>query len=241
MMNWFKWCDSPVAAVSPRRLHEGQKEPAPAVKGRNIVTIHPSLHMSNILSTLFLLIFFVMECHTASTEQFSCTEVVGVSVTTDWFMAGFKEMVGSDNWQLRAQEHAYIELWSNVKSSLWTMNAVSTCPKKTKPDRVLFTAVNWEYKTTEEWETSLLAVIKAIKERHYTVKSIELLTMLRGPKNKSCGDDKTIVDEKIDLAIQSMVTAHQGLVVAGPKVEAPSCAVFLKGGPHLTEKVRSIL
>ena len=160
-----------------------------------------------------------------------------MSVTTDWFMAGFKDMVGSDNWQLRAQKNAYIELWSNIKSPLWTMNAVSSCPKKTKPDRVLFTAVNWEYKTTEEWETSLLAVIKAIKERHFTVKRIEILTMLRGPKNKSCGDDKTVVDEKIDLAIESMVNAHQGLVVAGPKLEAPSCSVFLDGGPHFTEKV----
>ena len=195
----------------------------------------------NNLVLLLLLFLSSLECLTASTtnDQYACTEVVGVSVTADWFMAGFKDMLGSDKWQLRAQEHAYIELWSNVKSPLWTMNVVSTCPKKTKPDRVLFTAVNWGFKTREEWENALLAVIKAIKERHFSVKRIELLTMLRGPKNQSCGDDKTIVDEMIDLAIESMVNAHEGLVVAGPKLEAPSCTVFLKGGPHLTEKVSS--
>ena len=167
---------------------------------------------------------------------YECTEVIGVSVTADWFQAGFKKLVRSDHFQLRAKEHAFVELWSNVKSPLWTMNVESPCPKKAKPDRVLFTAVNFEFKTTKEWEASLLAVVKAIKERHYSVERIELLTMLRAPHNKSCGDEKTVVNAIIDNAIKAVVVAHPGLVVAGPKLEAPSCDVFLKGGPHFSDK-----
>jgi len=175
---------------------------------------------------------------------FVCTEVVGVSVTQDWFRAGFKKLVGaqSGSWQLRAKEHAFVNQWADVHSPLWSMAVESPCASHaTKPDRVLFTAVDWEMTTTKQWATALLAAVKAVKERHQSVKRIELLTMLRGPKNKPCGDEKTAVDPVIDEAIQAVADAHQGLVVAGPKFEAPSCDVFSKGGPHFTDKGKEMV
>lgn len=192
------------------------------------------------LSVYLLIAILTAESATTTTsneaEDFQCTEFVGVSVTADWFRAGFKKFVGSTGkFQLRAQEHAFVELWGNVKSPLWTMNVESPCTKKAKPDRVIFFAVNWDFKSSEEWETSLLAAVKAIKERHYSVEKIEILTMLRGPKNRSCGDEKTVVSSLVDNAIDAVATIHRGLVVAGPKLEAPSCDVFLKGGPHFSE------
>ena len=178
----------------------------------------------------------------SSPPSFACTEVVGVSITQDWFRADFKKMVGQNSWQLRAKEHAFVENWADVHSPLWSMAVESACAKySSKPDRVLFTAVNWEFKTAKEWATALLATVKAVKERHHSVKRIELLTMLRGPKNKSCGDDKTVVDPIIDEAIQAVVKAHKDLVVAGPQFEAQRCDVFLKGGPHFTDKGKGIV
>jgi hypothetical protein len=167
---------------------------------------------------------------------FTCTELLGVSVTGDWFGAGFEKLVDDGRWQARTRTHAFIELWGNPGDPIWAVPLASPCAKSsTAPDRVVFTGVNWQFKTVEEWTAALTKAVDTIKAKYPAVKRIELLTMLRGPGNKSCGNDQmTVVAPVVDEAVAKVVAAHPKLVTPGPKLEAPSCAVFTKGGPHYT-------
>ena len=169
-------------------------------------------------------------------EGFVCTEILGVSVTGDWFGAGFEKGIDDGRWQARWRTHAFIELWADPASDVWALPALSPCRQRSSdPDRVIFTAVNWEYKTRKEWETTLDAVVATLVVERPGARRIELMTMLRGPGNRTCGDDKTVVQPYIDEAIAAVAARHPGLVVAAPKVELATCDAFSKGGPHYTD------
>ncbi len=169
-------------------------------------------------------------------EDFTCTEVLGVSVTGDWFSAGFEKGIDDDRWQARFRTHAFVELWADPKSDLWDLPAHSPCSRRSAdPDRVIFTAVNWEYKTRDEWIATLEALITTLRAKRPGARRIELMTMLRGPGNRSCGSDETVVAPYIDEAIAVIAAHHPALVTAAPKVELASCDPFLNGGPHFTE------
>jgi hypothetical protein len=96
--------------------------------------------------------------------------------------------------------------------------------------------VNWEWKTREEWEQRLEAAVATIRAKRPGARRIELMTMLRGPGNQTCGSVMTVVQPYVDEAIAAVVARHPGLVVAAPKVYLKTCEPFLKGGPHYTEE-----
>jgi hypothetical protein len=172
----------------------------------------------------------------AAGAEFACTEVLGVSVTGDWFGAGFEEGIDGARWQARSRTHAFVEQWADPKSDLWSLPAQSPCAQRSDdPDRVIFTAVNWEYTTREQWETALEAVVATLQVKRPGARRIELMTMLRGPGNRSCGSVMTVVQPYVDEAIAAVAARHPGLVVAAPRVEIDTCAPFLDGGPHYTE------
>ena len=168
-------------------------------------------------------------------SPYTCTEVIGVSVTGDWFNSGFEEHVDSSRWQVRWKHHAFIEQWADPQNALWKDPPQSPCAARSNdPDRVIFVGVNWQYKTQAEWEQKYAEVIDVLKKRYPGLKRIELMTMLRGPQNHSCGSTMTVVEPFIDAALATTVAKHPGLVFAGPRVETPSCEIFTKGGPHFT-------
>ncbi len=170
----------------------------------------------------------------APSGSFACTQVMGVSVTGDWFGAGFENGIDA-RWQALWRKHAFINEWADPASELWSLPLTSPCTEKAQdPDRVIFTGVNWEYKTRAEWEKSFDAVVANLRARYPGVKRIELLTMLRAPKNQSCGSFMTVVEPYVDEAVEAVAARSPGLVFVAPKVEAQSCAVFTKGGPHYT-------
>jgi hypothetical protein len=173
----------------------------------------------------------------APAPAFTCTEIIGVSVTGDWFSAGFEKGLDGSRWQARWRQHAFVDQWADVASDLWTMNPQSPCANgAADPDHVIFTGVQWEWKTREAWEAGLRAVVARIREKHPGVKRIDLLTMLRGPGNRSCGSDMTVVPAYVDEAVAAVVARAPGMVFAGPRVEVESCDVFTKGGPHFTDE-----
>jgi len=168
--------------------------------------------------------------------DFVCTEILGVSVTGDWFSAGFEDGLDGARWQARSRTHAFVEQWADPASDLWTLPPVSPCARRSEdPDRVLFTAVNWEYTTEAEWEKALEAVVATLRVKRPGARRIELLTMLRGPGNRTCGSAMTVVQPYVDEAIAAVAARHPGLVVAGPRVTLETCTPFVKGGPHFTE------
>jgi ketosteroid isomerase-like protein len=169
-------------------------------------------------------------------DEFVCTEVLGVSVTGDWFGAGFEKGIDESRWQVRWRSKAFVELWADPASDLWALPPQSPCTKRSDdPDRVIFTAVNWEWKTREEWESRLEAVVATIRAKRPGARRIELMTMLRAPGNETCGSVMTVVQPYVDEAIAAVVARHPGLVFAAPKTFLKTCAPFLNGGPHYTD------
>lgn len=170
-------------------------------------------------------------------EEFTCTQVMGVSVTGDWFKAGFEVAEHDGRWQALTRKHAFIELWGDPHDPIWSEPLASPCLKNSaNPDRVIFTGVNWQFTTVDQWTAAFTTAVRTIKTKYPAIKRIELLTMLRGPGNHSCGNDMTVVAPTIDLAVAKVVAAFPKLVVAAPRFEAPGCDVFTKGGPHFTEE-----
>ena len=169
-------------------------------------------------------------------DDFTCTEVIGVSVTGDWFLAGFEDGLDGNRWQVRWRSKAFVDLWADPANELWSLPLQSACSERSQdPDRVIFTAVNWEYKTREAWEQALNAAVATFRSRYPGLRRIVVLTMLRAPGNQSCGSEMTVVQPYVDEAVANVVAKHPELVTAGPRVEALSCDIFTKGGPHFTE------
>jgi rhamnogalacturonyl hydrolase YesR len=171
----------------------------------------------------------------ADSSPFTCTEVIGVSVTGDWFNAGFEEGLDNSRWQVRWKAHAFIEQWADAQSALWAMPPQSPCAARSNdPDHVIFTGVNWQYKSEAEWQQKYTEVVEVLRKRYAGLKRIDLLTMLRGPQNHTCGSSMTVVEPYIDQAVAAVVAKYPGLVYAAPKIETPTCEIFTKGGPHFT-------
>ena len=172
----------------------------------------------------------------AKAADFTCTQVMGVSVTGDWFNAGFENGLDNARWQVKWRKKAFIELWADPNNEIWAVPIQSACgTNSNNPDRVIFTGVNWEQTATPWWEEQFAKVITNIRTKYPNVRRIDLLTMLRGPANQSCGNVMTVVQPFVDEAIAATVADNPGVVFAAPKVHAASCDVFVKGGPHFTD------
>ena len=94
--------------------------------------------------------------------------------------------------------------------------------------------MNWEYETAGPWVIQLTAVIDVIRKKYPRAREIDLLTMIRAPRNKSCGSPMSVVQPFVDEAIATVSRQFPGLVRPGPKFEVPACDVFRNGGPHFT-------
>ena len=172
----------------------------------------------------------------SAADNFTCTQVMGVSVTGDWFNAGFENGVDNARWQVMWRKKAFIELWADPTNEIWSVPIQSACAQNaTTPDRIIFTGVNWEQTAEPWWEQQFEKVIVNLKAKYPNVRRIDLLTMLRSPGNQSCGNVMSVVQPFVDEAIAGVVSKHPGVVFAAPKVFAPSCEVFTKGGPHYTD------
>jgi hypothetical protein len=177
-----------------------------------------------------------------SSHDFVCNQVIGVSVTGDWFTSGFETIVDSSRWQGLYQTHAFVELWADPANAVWSVPIVSPCTTKSgDPDRVVFTGVNWTYTTASEWTAAFTKVVENLKAKYPTLKRIDLMTMLRAPNNQSCGSTETVVQPFIDEAIANVVNAYPHFVTAAPKFFAPNCGVFTGGGPHYTAAGKAIV
>jgi hypothetical protein len=166
---------------------------------------------------------------------FRCTLVLGVAVTSEWFDAGFEKVLDDARWEAITKPHTTLAEWADPANVVWSLAPVSPCGDgPADPDRVLFTGMNWDYTTAEQWVASLSSVVGTIRSRYPHAREIDLLTMIRAPGNVSCGNAMSVVQPFIDQAVQAVAARFPGLAVAGPRFEAPSCAAFKKGGPHFT-------
>ena len=172
-------------------------------------------------------------------STFACNLIIGVSVTADWFAADFEKGLDGDRWEAKTQSLAFVEQWADPANAAWSQALTSSCTSGAgDPDRVIFTGVNWTFTGEPDWETQLTKVVETLKGKYPGIREIDLMTMLRAPGNKVCGNPgspEQVVQPFIDQAIAAVVTKYPSLVRAAPPFYAPSCAVFLPNSPHFAD------
>ena len=178
-------------------------------------------------------------------STFTCSQITAMTLTREWFLAGFESDAGIINgrWQLKAREHGYITEWANPNSDFWNQQLESPCTTgSTNPDHVVLTVLSWApacCTTQPQWEQQVEAAVTNFVAKYAALKRIDLMTVIRGPGNQLCPTppavDETIsLPPELDAALAAVATKHPGLVYVAPKFEAPNCAAFSGGGPHLT-------
>ena len=172
--------------------------------------------------------------------DFKCNQVTGLTLTREWYEAGFENGVDNSRWQLKAMEHAYVEEWANPNSTFWSTPIESPCSQgTTSPDRLVFVVLSWVITDQSVWETNVTAAINNFRTNYPSVRRIDLLTVIRGLNNMLCtippAAGETIqMPASLDAALAAVAARNPGFVFVGPKFEATSCADFSGGGPHLT-------
>ena len=163
-------------------------------------------------------------------------------LTDQWYTAGFEKAPGIDDarWQLKWMDHAYIDEWANANSTFWGIAPTSPCAQNSNsPDRVVLVALSWTLVTLADWETNVMKDVDNIKAKYPNVKQIVLMTIIRGPGNKSCGNttvvaENTLIPPYVDQALADVASSAPDLIEVAPKYEAAACSDFMGTGPHLT-------
>jgi hypothetical protein len=166
--------------------------------------------------------------------------VIGLTVTSEWYLAGFENYVNNARWQIKWQAHSYVDLWADPNGAPWSAAIESPCASNsTSPDRIVFVVLSWNTMTQAQWETQITNALNTIKSKYTAVKRFDLMTNVRGPNNQACGastsGESVSVPAELDAAIAAVAArpANAGLVYAGPKFEADNCTAFDGAGPHL--------
>jgi hypothetical protein len=177
--------------------------------------------------------------------KFVCNEVVAMTLTREWYQAGFEDTPGiaADHWQLKARQSGYITEWSNPASDFWNQQVQSPCANgSASPDRVVITVLSWTppcCQTQAQWEAEVTKAVTTLRAKYAGLKRIDLMTVVRGPGNKACPlpaapGEYVAMPPELDGALAGVAAKFPNIVFVGPKVEAPSCEAFRGGGPHLT-------
>ena len=171
----------------------------------------------------------------------------GMTLTREWYQAGFEQAPGiaDDRWQLKARQSGYITEWSNPDSDFWNQPPQSPCANgSASPDHVVLTVLSWRppcCATQAEWEAQVGKAVTTLQSKYAGLKRIDLMTVVRGPRNQGCPapparGEYIAMPQEFDAALAAVAAKFPGLVFVGPKIEAPSCAAFDGGGPHLTKE-----
>jgi hypothetical protein len=183
---------------------------------------------------------------------FTCTEVIGMMTTGEWYNAGFETTLGAElgnRWQGRFAHYGYVMEYAKPGSYAWSptplggVNNVSlTAPciqNANAPDRIVYQAWSWELTSEEAWVQNLEAALTTIREKRPSAGRIELMTIVRCPMNEWCHPDKPPlgpdtdhnatkqdchVPPYVDTAFAKVAANHPGLVTVAPKFEAHACA-----------------
>lgn len=179
----------------------------------------------------------------AAPTGFVCNQVTAMTLTREWYDAGFETFVAANRWQLKAREHGYITEWSNPSSDFWNEPIESPCAQgATQPDHVVLTVLSWVpacCTTQEQWQTQITGAINTLTAKYPGLRRIDLMTVIRGPGNQLCpiapaAGETIVIPPELDGALAAAATQFPNLVFVAPRFEAASCAAFSGGGPHLT-------
>ncbi len=190
----------------------------------------------------------------SSTANYTCTEVIGIDSTNEWYTAGFETYVPDGKWQLLYHHPGYVEDWGVASDDVWktptstvTTNAptlLSPCTTNSNnPDRVIYNIFvdggDSSITNKAAYATGLANVVTQIKAHYSNVKRIDLLTMTRAPMNVACSSSNaagSMIPQYEDDAVQMEVSSGTPAVVASPPFFVMACSDFdSTGGPHFSD------
>jgi hypothetical protein len=166
-----------------------------------------------------------------TSKDFTCSWVIGITTTGEWYSAGFENVVDNARWQNTHVEMGHLEKWADPQNGIWQSGIYSACAMNSKtPDRIVYCAVKYEWTTLEQFLPAYVAVINNIKTKYPSVKRVDLMTYARGPGNLECkganrSNDSYIKDVQ-DQAAAMVADMFPGFVFIAPKWEVKSCGDF---------------
>lgn len=193
---------------------------------------------------------------------FTCTELVGLFSTGEWWDAGFQEGLGDlkARWQGRFSHYGYTYEYAGPDSYAWSPTSVggarnvrlsAPCARSSDaPDRIVYQAWSWELTSEQAWVNSLESALATIRVKRPSAKRIDVMTIIRCPANGWCHSDQPAlgpnadhdatrqdchVPDYVDSAFAKVAANHPGLVSIAPKFETPKCPASIDG-VHLHEQ-----
>jgi hypothetical protein len=176
----------------------------------------------------------------AGPNAFTCTLVIGIQATGQWFDAGFEKLVDDSKWELIAVHSGFIQDWADPNGPMWSMSPSSPCASNPKaPDRVIFVGLylHWMDATVDQWVSQLAAVVTNLKAKNSNLRRVELATFVRAPGDMPCPGTmpfKSWIKPAQDQANVTVAAMFPDLVTVSPKFEVSSCADFGGNPPHFT-------
>ena len=163
-------------------------------------------------------------------KDFTCSWVLGIHTTYEWYSAGFEKIVDDARWQVSGIESAQFS-WAMPNAGVWNSPITSPCTMNSKtPDRIVFCGVDTVSTTVEQFLPEYVSVINIIKTRFPSVKRVDLMTLARAPGDVECKganrSNSSWIKPAQDEAIAMTVSMFPGFVFATPKLEVKSCSDF---------------
>ena len=172
--------------------------------------------------------------------DYSCTLVIGIAATAQWFNAGFEKLVDGNKWEVEAIHSGFIQTWADPNGSFWNTGPSSACATNAKtPDRVIQVALwlHWMHASVDEWVKALDQVVKNWKAKNPNLKRLEFATFVRSPGGKPCPAAmafKSFIEPEQDMAYEKIAAMYPGFVFVAPKWEVPNCSDFGGNPPHFS-------
>jgi hypothetical protein len=166
--------------------------------------------------------------------------VQGLTLTREWYSAGFEASAVDAQWQLKAAQSAYVDEWAKPDSPFWETPLYSPCEVgSSAPDRIVFIVLSWTIMAQSDWENAVAGAVQSLRAKYPKVRRIELMTIIRGPANAACGDpnvyaENTHIPAALDAALTQVAAASPSLVQVAPPFAVDACSDFEGTGPHLT-------
>jgi hypothetical protein len=66
----------------------------------------------------------------ASASGYRCTAVLGLAVTSEWYCAGFEDLVDDERWQAITKPHTFVENWADPEHAVWKELPQSPCAER---------------------------------------------------------------------------------------------------------------
>jgi hypothetical protein len=169
-------------------------------------------------------------------SAYTCTMMIGILATEEWYDHGFESMVDNSKWELVWVHSGFVELWANPSDPVWSTAITSPCARNAdKPDRVIFLALNFDYDTPAQWNPVVAAAVVNIEAKYPSAKRIELRTFIRAPGNQACPQapaPRSTITPAEDDALALAAAADPTRVFVAPKFEAKTCGEFSSNPPH---------